>query len=620
VSPHRSVFRRLAPLLFALGLCGTLFADSEREERAEQEQQEERSEAECVKTPEGGAAAAVGEEFACKENGSGGVDSAAGEAVASADSSSGRLFWLDAPLFADLPIEALYCVAEDEAAEGVALQMQRAVLGSEGVRLWESDAGETDLFAEASSRLQLAQSDTLELRVSTPVSETGSVGVIAASDFTARGARFAPLAAATPSLVNTFDSVERREAGAHVGYLASAFAQTGPVHESAHAVRTWSSPSVFSAGSRPQLLASDRAPLPIEQVKFEKVAQWNWGPTKNVLAIGNYLVTADRQLGALKLDGVGEGWDREGFELGRVVNLEGHTLTLTGAGLLSAGEKRNKIWNGTLATTRDNFEVHVTGGGPGYGGLEISATLVNGPSAATGLVKTGEGELILSNQEANTFKGEVRVERGTLTLRSWAVGGAISSKTIFVGDGSGPAILNLKGGVNNITPEATVTLRGGENGESAVLRFEKTHPNKGVVQTLKKLVIEGSSVIEFIDPFTPDGTGKSPHKNALYIDELDLKGDLTIRGWEEHDTQIFIKRAVQPDAELLSKIHVEGHANLRVSAAGNGFWSLEAAPIPEPATCGAIVAAGACAVAIWRKRKRCRTLPSVGRMSLSRFG
>jgi len=336
-----------------------------------------------------------------------------------------------------------------------------------------------------------------------------------------------------------------------------------------------------------------------ESLHYEALNQAKWGARVNAAPTANNLLFGDRSLASLKLDGVGSGWDREGVDLGKEINLNGHTLTFTYAGVLSVGERRNTLTNGKISTTRKNFEFQVTGGG-----LEISAMLGNGTHGATGLIKTGSGELILSQE--NAFSGTVYVNAGMLTLRSKGVeGGAIVSKSIYVGDGSAPAILNLKGGRDHINPEATVTLRGGESGADSILRFEKTHPKKGVTQTLVKLVIEGSGIIEFIDPFSAGGKVDSINKNALYIEELDLRGDLSIRGWDQYDTQIFIKRAVQPDDELLSKIHVEGHANLRVSSAGNGFWSIEAAPVPEAVTCGGVLAGSALALALWRRRRAC---------------
>jgi len=519
------------------------------------------------------------------------------------------LLWLRAPFLADFSIEQIYLGELAEANEAATLRMQRVILAKEDWPLWERDetAG-PDLFAEAHSLMRLTESDTLGHLVFSLESAASFSAIAPPRDFTGWLSRVAPLPVSQFELPRGFETASSRSGGSSTLHLASntpaAFAREPP--RNARASQLTGVAFIGGSVGSPHFSASNgraAALLPIERVNFEKVAQKDWGPTKNVLAVGNYLVTADRSLASLKLDGVGTGWDREGYDLGREINLNRHTLTLTGAGLLSVGEKRDKIWNGTLATTRDNFEIHVTGGGPGYGGLEIGAVMLGGASGTTGLVKTGDGELILSNQEKNTFTGEVRIERGTLTLRS--KDGAIASKSIFVGDGSSPAILNLKGGRDHINPEATLTLRGGETGE-AVLRFEKTHPNKGVVQTLEKLVIEGNGVIEFIDPFITEGKGSSPNKNALYIDELDLRGELTIRGWDQYDTQIFIKRAVQPDEELLSKIHVEGHANLRVTQGPNGYWSLQAAPIPEPATCGAIVATGALALTHWRKRRSLR--------------
>jgi len=559
---------------------------------------------ESVKMPK--LIAQVGEDEALAHEPGEGFD--LGGTVSTAES----LLWIRAPALVNLEIEQLYRSEMAELQKWELLRMQRAIFGGENLALWERNETGGDLFSEAQSESCFVAANTFDLRVSSSGNGNAQSSSLVAPSYDFTG--WLPHVVSSPtsafSLTRSSESVQPRSGDFGTLRFASS-GQAALAREPRRRAMLASVQSAFAGGSASLAARAANSPLPIETVKFEKVAQKDWGPTRNVLAVGNYILTADRSLASLKLDGVGEGWDREGYDLGREINLNAHRLTLTGAGILSIGEKRDKIWNGTLATTRDNFEVHVTGGGPGYGGLEIGAVMVNGPNGATGLIKTGDGELILSNQQKNTFLGEVRVDRGTLTLRS--KDGAIAAKTIFVGDGSGPAILNLKGGRDHINPEATVTLRGGDEGQAAVLRFEKTHPKKGVVQTLEKLVIEGSGVIEFIDPFITDGKGTSPNKNALYIDELDLRGELTIRGWEEHDTQIFIKRSVQPDEEFLSKIYVEGHTNLRVSQAKDGYWSLEAAPIPEPALCGSIVASGLCSLAIWRRRWWLRSLRTRGR-------
>jgi len=622
--PCRSVFRCLLPLLFALGLSGTILADSGAEAG------ECPADQESVKMLNRAERLGVVGELIRAERCEADAEPADGNRTGT-DLNPEALLWLDELLLVELPIEELDFSEAGERDELASRRMQRAVLGSKNVRLWERDeAAGADLFAEVQAAVQFAESDTIGLLVSPQMQAANFSTILASSDFTGWLSRVAPLPVSQIVLTRDFAHAPPRSGDSSTRHLVLGDNLAALARDPPHNARVSQLMGVGfiggGAGSPHFAASSERAdaPLPIDQVKFETVHQDCWGPTKNVLAKGNHILKANRSLAALKLDGVGDSWDKEGYDLGGIMNLDSYTLTLTGAGLLSVGEKRNKIWNGTLATTRDNFEIHVTGGGidskgRSYGGLEIAAVMVNGANGTTGLIKTGDGELILSNQTKNTFLGEVRVERGTLTLRS--KDGAIAAKTIFVGDGSGPAILNLKGGRDHINPEATVVLRGGENGESAVLRFEKTHPNKGVVQSLDKLVIEGSGVIEFIDPFITDGKGTSPNKNALYIDELDLRGDLTIRGWDQYDTQIFIKRSAQTDAELLSKIHVEGHDNLQIKQGPDGFWSLEAAPIPEPATCAVIVVSGAVVTfATRRKRPRLRTLRSVWRKLLSRFG
>jgi len=578
MSPCRPVFRCLLPLLFTLGFCGTIFADGGQNEES----------GESVKMPNPLGRVVADDELAC--------EAACADCASAADerSASESLLWLRAPLLGDFSIEALYPSEMGESQKGATLRMQRAVFGGENLALWERDESEPDLFAElASGESGFAESALghFALRGKTDSAIGTALSVVSAFRSDTGGLIFAqqnfPTAdfGGTAGAAPVVSSALASSAAPAASFSPAFGAQSAPTFGGGFGGGHWSAGSGTDArlGGVPS---------------YKPVNEEGWWEIVSAAPTKNNVLTDDRFLASIRLDGVGQTWDKEGHALGKVIDLNGYSLTFTMGGILSDGERLNWIHNGTLATMGDNFEVHVIGGvpGTGVGGLEISAVLANGAGGATGLIKNGDGELILSGG-ANTFKGDVHIESGTLTLRASGGNGVIPGQAIYVGDGTSRAVLALKGGIDAINPLATVTLRGSESAP-AVLRLEKTDSKEGVSQTLRKLVIEGNGVIDFSD-------GGSPSPNALYIDQLDLEGgELTIRGWDQYQTQLFINYTGMPDSVLLSKLHIEGYDNLRVSRDGIGYWSIAADPIPEPATCGAIAAAGACALVAWRRGRR----------------
>jgi len=156
---------------------------------------------------------------------------------------------------------------------------------------------------------------------------------------------------------------------------------------------------------------------------YETGSEKKWGPTVNAAPAKDQRLTGDRSLASLKLEGEGlGGTDEEHNPLGRIVDLHGRTLTLTGAGIIAdTGDdyKHHQLLGGTLTTTQKNFEIHVTG----TGGLDLVNTIItDGPSGPTGLIKTGDGELILNSPPPgakvndNSFTGDVYVNEGKLVL------------------------------------------------------------------------------------------------------------------------------------------------------------------------------------------------------------
>jgi len=610
MSPRRPVFRCLLPLLFTLGFCGPIFADNGQTREAD----------ESVKMPNPLRRVVADDDFADALACEGPCEDCA--STAGAPSTSESLLWMRAPFWEDFEIEQLYLGEVRESQEWATLRMQRAVLRGENLALWERDEAEPDLFAELAAGVSGFAESALRsfvLRRATDSATGPSLATSVASAF-----RFD-----VESLLLSQGNFPSSHFGASVvvapvfpspyGYSGSPRSPTYASERAPNAAPTASFSPSFGTQSVPAVLGSSLggahwsigsgtdARLGMAGAPSHKPAnEADWWEIVSAAPTKDNVLTDDRFLASIKLDGVGQTWDKEGRALGKVIDLNGYSLTFTAGGILSVGARRNWIHNGTLATMSDNFEVHVLGTAlTGGGGLEISAVLANAARGKTGLIKTGDGELILSSG-GNTLKGDVHIKGGTLTLRPSGGNLLLPGDAIYVGDGTALAVLNLSGGTDSINPDATVTLRGSERAP-AVLRLEKAGLENGTAQTLRKLVIEGSGIIDFSDSRTLGASGSLSGQNALYLDELDLRGKLTLRGWDPHTTKLLINYTGEPDDMLLSKIHIEGYENLRVRRDGTGYWSIAGDPIPEPATCGAIVAAGAGALATWRRGRRLRS-------------
>jgi len=376
---------------------------------------------------------------------------------------------------------------------------------------------------------------------------------------------------------------------------------------------------------------------------YEKGSDKKWGPSVNAAPAANLRLSADRSLASLKFEGEGLGGaDEDGNPLGRIVNLNNHTLTLTGAGIIATGDEfRHQLQGGKLTTTRANYEIHVSG----TGGLAIENTIItDGPNGPTGLIKTGDGELHFTspkqpgNAKDNSFTGDVYVNQGTLTLfRKKSPTLNIPSLNVYVGAGQGEAVINIKSGSEQINPKATVTLRGGPKGE-AIFRLERVQVGRGPQQTIKKLKVEGSGVIDFKDSHIGSGEVTDNSKSILVLDELEINGELIVRGWDKYNTRLLIDSNIAPTEELLSKIKFEGELNgativekTRITQRpgfpnNKDYWEIKAEFIfppdptyppppetPEPATTGALLASGAVALAAWRQLRVRQVRPAANK-------
>jgi len=612
-----------------------------------------------------------------------------GQLVFGARQSLGTILWETALDIGDYAMRSIYLVGGRDADELAALVMRRELIGHGGLHL-QGD-GRMDL-ATANPRftgplhvegaeLRLSEAGTLKKHPSVHVSAGGSF-VIDNSDvnhvvnkrfnggdlaLTAgtfryltrdnaaalerigtltvnRGAsRFEVSGGGTGALGTTISIGKLRfaEPAAHLNFVAA----NGSDFSQNTTVKFLQKPELLH-GVIPHTTVNGRDWATVDNKNqlraysgYEKGSDKKWGPTVNAAPAANLLVSADRSLASLKFEGESlGGTDEHGNPLGRVVNLGDHTLTLTGAGIIATGDEfRHRLEGGTLVTTRDNFEIHVSG----TGGLSLDNTiLADGPNGRTGLIKTGDGELIFESPRLpprppnpavndNSFTGDVYVNQGTLTLyRKKSPSLDIPSLNVYVGAGQGEAVLNIKFSSDSINPNSTVTLRGGPKGE-AILRLERVQPPRGPQQTIKKLVIEGSGVIDFKDSHIGSSEINDNTKTILCISELEINGELIVRGWDKYNTHILIDSKTAPTDELLSKIKFEGESNgatlvEKVRIRGrNGFpnnkdyWEIKAEFIfppdpeyppypdaPEPATTGALLAAGAVALGVLHRRYR----------------
>jgi len=602
-----------------------------------------------------------------------------GQLVFGARQSLGSILWETAIDLGDYAMRSMFLVAGRDANELAALVMKREVIGHGGLRLHGD--GRMDM-ATANPRftghiqvegaeLRLNEAGTLKKRPAVQVSAGGSFvidnsdaqhvvnkrfngGDLALSAGTFRyltrnnaaalerigtltvkagASKFEVSGGGTGKLGTTISIGQLRFAtpAAHLNFVATG----GSDFSQNTTVKFLQKPELLH-GVIPHTTVNGRDWATVDKQNrlraysgYETGSDKKWGPSVNAAPSGNILVSADRSLASLKFEGKGLGGDDEDRNpLGRIVNLNDHTLTITGAGIIATGDEfRHQLQGGKLTTTRPNYEIHVSG----TGGLAIENTIItDGPNGPTGLIKTGDGELHFSspkqpgNAKDNSFTGDVYVNQGTLTLfRKKSPTLNIPGLNVYVGAGQGDARLSVRGASEQINPNATVTLRGGPKGE-AILRLDRAQPGRGPRQTLKKLVIEGSGVIEFHSSYM--GAGGEVNENTktiLYLNELQINGKLVVRGWDKYNTRILIDSKDAPTAELLSKIKFEGEGLNNVfvekfysEEKKRDYWEVKSEFVyepptyppppetPEPATTGALLAAGAVALGLWHRRRR----------------
>lgn len=181
----------------------------------------------------------------------------------------------------------------------------------------------------------------------------------------------------------------------------------------------------------------------------------------NYLLGGSLTRTAAGAIHTLKIDNTASG----------SLDLGGTQLTLRAGGLLYTGTAAYAINNGGLAgSIGGDLVVHALGSGP----LTIGGSIGDNV-AATNLVKTGSGTLVLSG--TNSYTGNTVVAAGTLKAANGALPSALGVGTVYLGqsatlDLAGVSLavggLSGNGAVNNSSATAA-TLTIGSNGLDSVL-------------------------------------------------------------------------------------------------------------------------------------------------------
>lgn len=311
--------------------------------------------------------------------------------------------------------------------------------------------------------------------------------------------------------------------------------------------------------------------------------QSSWNSTVHAAPTSNQALSANRTVGSLLLTG------------GRTVS-GAYDLTVQTGGILSYGGSADTISTATLhaGSASPNLYTHVYGSG----GLTISSSITNDGGNAKGLVKAGDGTLTLSGSTANTYTGTTTVNDGTLVLNKSTNTTAIAGN-LMIGDGSGLDTVRIAAN-EQIANNATVTLRGGELGNSAnVASLVFNDVSGSISETFHTLKVEGNTVLDFAggNPCAP---------SFLYLDVLDIAANslLTIKNWIEFTDFLLVKKTTF-DSEDMARIVFDGYGG---AASWKDYDSeyyqiTPYSPVPEPAAYGVLALGSLGGFALWRRRR-----------------
>jgi autotransporter-associated beta strand protein len=240
-----------------------------------------------------------------------------------------------------------------------------------------------------------------------------------------------------------------------------------------------------------------------------------------------------------------------------------------------------------------NKTLTVQGSTAGTG--EIAGAIGNSAGFATSLTKAGTGAWVLSG--SNNYSGATTITGGTLELR-----GSING-TIGVTAETGGTLL-LSGGSERVVDTAVVALNSG------VLKFADTLG--ATTENLGALSLDGESTIDF---------GLSLVGNTFQFDGLSLAGGftgLTVLNWtgstylpetstdngSNTDKLLFDVSTGLTDTQLGQIRFFDDSGSFLGTAHQIDFnGSFEIVPVPEPSSAALLGAAGALALAGYRRRR-----------------
>jgi len=146
---------------------------------------------------------------------------------------------------------------------------------------------------------------------------------------------------------------------------------------------------------------------------------------------------------------------------------------------------------------------------------------------------------------------------------------------------------------NQIADTSTVTL----DGRELMAGFAFDMMSYALTEKFHQLVVRGEGKVLFHN---------KPNSRTLFLDDLLIEqgGVLYVGDWADGLTKLLVRKDSEHLRESLSRIRFEGYDPARISLVeyDANYW--EVSGLPEPATYGAVSAAGLCGLMAWRRRKR----------------
>jgi len=320
-----------------------------------------------------------------------------------------------------------------------------------------------------------------------------------------------------------------------------------------------------------------------------------WSKDKNVELTPNQdvLLTGDRELNSIKTAPNDNGSTK-------LLNLNGHKLTIGEGGVVFAGGRPHIIEAGTLTSSvgRITFTpiadatylLSVTSIISDNKGSKVGIDLI-GPRTWLGYRGIG-----LSGSKANTFTGDVNIIGG-VRLDLYKDDGVISvSGNLNVKDGAVVSVYRS----GQIARSARVLLQS-KNKTASILGLN-SHHKKDIKEEFSVLVVDGEGVIDFLLD-----KNKKPHGlREIILDDLQvLEGShLLVKEWQDGRDRLLVRKDSAHVRDSLKRIEFEAHDTRSVNLRDydKDYWEIYAL-VPEPATYGALFGAVGL-MAVWCRQRR----------------